>query len=131
MPAKKRKNNLKNVLNRKREEILKEAKNDIKGHLQGERKVLIETALDDGDWSVIDVAEDVDMALLESHKDSLNKIDESLRKLEEGTYGVCENCGQEITEKRLSALPFAIYCLDCQEKREEIEKVEREEEREE
>jgi len=127
MLSKKRKDDLVKILSKKREEILKEAKKEIMGHFKGDRRIEVETALDDGDWSVLDLAEDMDVAILERHKDSLNKIDESLRKLEEGTYGICENCGQKITEKRLSALPFAIYCLDCQQKKEEIEKIEKEE----
>lgn len=130
MISKKRKEKLRKILNKKREEILKEAKEEIGRHLKDERKILVETALDDGDWSVIDLAEDVDMAILERHKDSLNKIDESLINLEEGTYGICEDCGNEISEVRLKALPFAIYCLDCQKKKEDLEKIEGEEERE-
>jgi DnaK suppressor protein len=47
--------------------------------------------------------------------------------LREGTYGTCEDCGEEINTERLKVLPFAIYCRDCQEKREEIEKIETEE----
>jgi DnaK suppressor protein len=38
----------------------------------------------------------------------------ALRKLDEGGFGECERCGEEIAEKRLDALPFARYCIDCQ-----------------
>jgi DnaK suppressor protein len=38
----------------------------------------------------------------------------ALRKLDEGGFGECERCGEEIAEKRLEALPFARYCIDCQ-----------------
>jgi len=48
----------------------------------------------------------------------LLKIDEAIRKLDEGTYGICEDCGDEISEQRLKILPYAIYCIDCKEKRE-------------
>lgn len=130
MGPKKRRDNLMKILSKKREDILKEAKEEIKGHFKGDRRIEVETALDDGDWSVLDLAEDLDVALLERHKDALNRIDESLRKLKEGTYGICENCGQEISEKRLRALPFAIYCVECQHKKEELEEIEKEEERE-
>lgn len=130
MISKKRKEVLEKILKKKREEILKEANDEIGGHFKEERRIMVETALDDGDWSFADLAEDVDMALLERHKDTLNKIDEALRKLNEGTYGICEDCGQEISEKRLNALPFVIYCIECQQKREELEEIEKEEERE-
>jgi DnaK suppressor protein len=127
---KKRKETLWRTLAKKKEEILKEAKEAIGGHFDGERRIMVETALDDGDWSIVDLEEDVDMAILERHKDNLNKIEEAVRKLEEGTYGICEECGQEISEKRLNALPFAIYCIDCQQRKEELEEIEKEEERE-
>ena len=51
-------------------------------------------------------------------------------KLEEGTYGRCADCGAEITEKRLRAVPFARRCVTCQEKQEMLEKIEMEEEQE-
>ena len=44
--------------------------------------------------------------------------EEALRRLEEGTYGYCFECGEEISEKRLRALPFAVRCKDCEEARE-------------
>jgi DnaK suppressor protein len=83
--------------------------------------------MDDGDLSVVDLAEDISLRQLSMHRDTLIKIDTALRKLREGTYGICEECGDEISEKRLNILPFAIYCVDCQEKKEIIEKIEKEE----
>lgn len=130
MKSKKRKGTLEKILTKKREELLKEVKEEIGEHFEGGRRAEVETALDDGDWSVVDLAEDLDIAILEKHKDTLNKIDEALRKLDEGTYGKCNDCGQEISEKRLNVLPFAIYCVDCQQRREELEEIEKEEERE-
>lgn len=118
---------LRKQLIKRREEIVREAKTEIAKYIKGEANQLVETALDDGDWSVIDLSADINLKLLESHRGSLLKIDESLRKLKEGSYGVCEDCGGEISSERLNVMPFAIYCRDCQEKREEIEKVEREE----
>lgn len=130
MKSKKRKETLEKILKKKREEILKEVKEEIGDHFEGNRRIEVETALDDGDWSVVDLTEDLDIAILERHKDTLNKIDEALRKLDEGTYGICNDCGQDINEKRLNALPFAIYCIECQQRMEELEEIEKEEERE-
>ena len=50
--------------------------------------------------------------------ETLTKIDEALRRLEEGTYGYCFECGEEVSESRLRALPFAVRCKDCEEARE-------------
>jgi RNA polymerase-binding protein DksA len=47
---------------------------------------------------------------------SLQEVNEALRKLDEGTYGVCESCGKPIGEKRLRALPEATHCIECQTK---------------
>ncbi|RMG05596.1 MAG: TraR/DksA family transcriptional regulator [Nitrospirae bacterium] len=121
-----RKTRLKKLLLEKRQEILKEAKTEIGKFIRGENKELVETAMDDGDWSVADLAEDINLKKLTSHKESLNRIDVALRKLEEGTYGICEDCGTEISEERLRLIPFAIYCVECLEQREKMEEMERE-----
>jgi DnaK suppressor protein len=122
-----KKGNLRSMLISKREEILKEVRSEISSYIKGETKQLVETALDDGDLSIVDLSEDIRFKHLGSHRDDLLKIDESLRKLDEGTYGICEDCGDEISEARLKVLPFAIYCIDCQEKRELLEEMERKE----
>lgn len=122
-----RKERLKRVLIQKREQIIKEAKNEIKKFKSGERRQLVETVMDDGDMSVVDLAEDISLRQLSTHRETLIKIDAALRKLEEGTYGICEECGDEISEERLKVMPFAIYCRDDQERREMMERLEREE----
>ncbi len=122
-----RQETLRKQLIQRREEIVKEAKSEIAKYIKGEANQLVETALDDGDWSVIDLSADINLRLLESHRESLLKIDESLRKLREGSYGICEDCGGEISAERLKVMPFAILCRDCQEKKEELEKATREE----
>ena len=43
----------------------------------------------------------------------LSKIDYALRKIEEGEYGTCESCGEEIAPARLEARPIALFCIDC------------------
>jgi DnaK suppressor protein len=118
---------LKRQLIQHREKIVKEAKDVIVRYIKGDARQLVDTALDDGDWSVIDFSEDINLRRLETHRGSLLKIEESLRKIKEGTYGICEDCSEEISAARLRVMPFAIYCKDCQEKREELEKIEREE----
>jgi RNA polymerase-binding transcription factor DksA len=47
---------------------------------------------------------------------SLGNVNAALNKFEAGTYGVCENCGKPIPEKRLRAIPGTIYDVDCQAK---------------
>lgn len=52
----------------------------------------------------------------------LKKIDYSLGKIEEGTYGECESCGEAIAVKRLMARPVAQMCIDCKTEQESVEK---------
>lgn len=122
--AKMREENLRNLLLQKRREILKEAMEEIKRFQSDENKQLVETVLDDGDLSVVDLSEDISLKQLSSHRENLLKIDTALQKLKEGSYGICEDCGEEISEKRLEVMPFAIYCRDCQEKKELMSKLE-------
>jgi DnaK suppressor protein len=118
---------LRRALIHKREEIVREVKNEISKYIKGETRQLVDTALDDGDWSVVDLSEDISFKHMSTHRENLLKIDEALRKLSEGTYGICEDCGEAISEQRLKILPFAIFCTDCQERRELIEAIERRE----
>jgi len=110
---------------KKRQQLVAEAKNEIKNYLTGENRQVVETALDEGDWSVVDLSEDISLRKLTTHRESLLKIDEALRKIDEGTYGICEDCGEEISTERLRILPYATLCRDCQEKREIIEAAEK------
>lgn len=119
---------LRRQLIQNRENIVREARSEIAKYVKGETRQLVETALDDGDWSVIDLSEDINLRMLETHRSILLRIDEALDKIKDGTYGICEDCGEKIRAERLKVMPFAIYCRDCQEKREELERVEREEE---
>jgi DnaK suppressor protein len=52
-------------------------------------------------------------ALVGSLRDTLSDIDEALTKLDQGTYGVCENCSRPIGEPRLEAMPAARQCISC------------------
>jgi DnaK suppressor protein len=114
-------------LNKRKDAIVKEAKNEIAKYISGEHRQLVDTALDDGDWAVVDISEDINLMRLATHRKTLIEIDEALRKIAEGTYGVCEECGEEISARRLSVIPAATLCVGCKETKEQIEAVEREE----
>jgi DnaK suppressor protein len=66
----------------------------------------------------VDSQDDLDFVLIQMKTETLNKIEEALRRLSEGTYGNCIDCAGEIAESRLRALPFAIRCRECEELRE-------------
>lgn len=118
-----RKERLRRLLIKMREDIVKEAKNEIRKFKEGEKKQMVESVMDDGDLSFVDLSEDISLKQLSAHRDKLIKIDEALRKINENTYGLCEDCGDEISVERLKIIPFASYCRDCQEKKEIFDKI--------
>jgi len=76
--------------------------------------------------SVDDFVREVDLTLMQMKSETLKKIDQAIQRLEEGTYGHCQECDAEITAPRLRALPFAALCRDCQEEAESRVRAERE-----
>lgn len=112
---------LKAALLKKKDLILKEAKQEIAKYISGETRQLVDTAIDEGDWAVVDISEDINLRRLDAHRKTLRDIEEVLRKIAEGTYGICEECGEEISEKRLSVIPTAALCFTCQEMKERME----------
>ena len=74
--------------------------------------------LDEAESAEVSVQDDVEFALIQMKAETLEKIQDALRRIEEGDYGNCFNCGGEIPEARLRALPFALRCKDCEQDRE-------------
>lgn len=100
---------------------------DIKERLRGEREQLItklkgsDLSVDDSetpdpvDLAVRNYSKNVQLAVSENESRQLTFIDEALVRLEDDEYGSCLNCEKVINPKRLAAIPWARYCLDCQE----------------
>lgn len=53
----------------------------------------------------------------------LNKIKEAIERIDNGTYGICDDCGDEIAVERLDARPVTTYCIDCKTRQEQEEKA--------
>lgn len=103
----------KNSLLAKKEEILKV----IKG-----------TKDEDRDFATTEVGDSVDIAansyerevlfeLSDNERKQLNEIDLALKKIDDKTFGTCENCKGKISEERLEAIPTATLCISCQVKK--------------
>lgn len=56
---------------------------------------------------------EIDYTLEENSEHVLEAIDAALKRIEDGTYGTCVNCGKPISEERLAAIPWATHCIDC------------------
>ena len=61
---------------------------------------------------------EIDYTLGDNAEQVLSEIDGALKRIEDGTYGTCTNCGREIPEQRLEANPWASLCIDCKRKAE-------------
>ena len=116
-------NDLRKMLEDRRRELMNSVHDKIRdARAEGAKD---REVLDQGESSEVDIQEDIEFALIQMKSETLNKVNEALRRLEEGTYGNCFECGEEIAEARLRALPFAVRCKDCEEARETAEQRER------
>jgi len=71
--------------------------------------------MDRVDMATFNQAIEQDYGLLESERRVLNDIQDALQRIEEGTYGLCEQCMKQIPKRRLQILPWARYCVPCKE----------------
>jgi DnaK suppressor protein len=100
--------------------------NEVKDKLLAERAALInklkanDLSIDDAetpdpvDLAVRNYSKNVMLAVSENESRQIVLIDEALRRIEDEEYGFCQNCDKPINPKRLIAIPWARYCLDCQ-----------------
>jgi DnaK suppressor protein len=117
---------LKQMLDGRRKEIQAQVQGKMRGvREEGTWGGKMNEVLDAVESSEADIQEDLEFALIQMKSETLNKINDALLRLEQGDYGYCFDCGEEIAEKRLRALPFAVRCKDCEEQREIVEQRER------
>jgi DnaK suppressor protein len=117
VPGGTRYDELKQMLEERQRELVAEVQGKIRGvRADGAEKP--HDVMDQGETSEVDIQEDIELALIQMKAETLNKINEALARLEDGRYGMCFECGDEISEARLRALPFAVRCKDCEEARE-------------
>jgi DnaK suppressor protein len=116
---------LKQILEERRREILNEVQTKMRDVRAEGASGEGQGVLDAAEASEADIQDDIEFALIQMKSETLLKINEALHRLEEGTFGYCFECGDEISERRLRALPFAVRCKDCEEEREVAELRER------
>jgi RNA polymerase-binding transcription factor DksA len=59
------------------------------------------------------------VAMMEGERDKIRLLNDAMRRIADGTYGVCEMCGEYIQDSRLEIIPYATYCVACKEKSED------------
>ena len=80
---------------------------------------------DAAETSELGIQDDIDVGVIQIKAETLDQINAALRRIDEGRYGRCLECGCEIAEVRLQALPFAIRCRSCEDARESANQRER------
>jgi len=116
---------LKQMLGDRKRQIVSQLHDKIRDVRTENESGKMSNVLDQGESSEAGIQEDIEFALIQMKSETLNKINEALGRLEEGAYGNCFECGEEIAPQRLRALPFAVRCRDCEEARETAQRRER------
>ncbi len=83
------------------------------------KEVEPDIAQDVGDKAESSYTKEFLLSLSNAEREQLRLIDEALRRLKSSDFGLCQMCGQKIGKKRLDALPWTPYCINCQQKKEE------------
>ena len=73
---------------------------------------------DSGDESVADLLADVNLAVIDRHVEDIGQVERAILRMSAGTYGLCVDCGEDISPERLMAHPSAPRCMRCQSRRE-------------
>ena len=99
--------------------LLEEKKSSLSVDLakarDAEEETTEESTQDIADKAVSSYTREFLYSLSDGDRTTLLQIDQALARIEEGTFGACSNCGLPMAEKRLNAVPWTPYCVDCQE----------------
>jgi len=120
---------LKSILLKKRNEVVAGIEARIGRKLTTESGQKVDSAMDSADMSSHDVEQGMDYSLLEMKYEQYKDIADAFRKLENVSFGLCEECGEEIDIKRLEVNPLARYCIACKTRKENLERIQKEETR--
>ena len=91
------------------DDALNKSQKDVSGDLSGYSYHIADMATDHYD-------REFSLGLATNEQRILYKIDEATKRISDGTYGVCLECGKAIPKRRLVAMPYAYYCIKCQKK---------------
>jgi RNA polymerase-binding protein DksA len=107
----KRKSEVLDAIDHASEETIKKSQKDASGDISGYTYHMADVATDAYD-------REFSLGLVSSERKILSELGDALKKIEDGSYGVCEDCKSPIAKTRLKAIPYARLCVKCQEKRE-------------
>ncbi|HYA88222.1 MAG TPA: RNA polymerase-binding protein DksA [Nitrospirota bacterium] len=110
---------IKKLLLKQRRVLLSEVVQTLNSKIDAEK----ESFPDPTDQAVAELYNNLLLKLRGREQKLLNKIDEAISRIDSGTYGVCEECGGQISVKRLEARPVTTLCIKCKTQQEEKEKM--------
>jgi DnaK suppressor protein len=105
------------LLQSRLDELLKEAEQTVSGMTDSK-----ENFPDPTDRAALESDRNFLLRIRDRERKLIAKIREALDRFEDGTYGICESCGEDISEKRLVARPMTTLCIDCKKRQEAMEK---------
>ena len=108
----------KNLLSKRLEELLSQADNTVSGMTTPN-----ENFPDPTDRAALESDRNFMLRIRDREHKLIKKIKKALERIENGTFGICETCGEEITVKRLKARPVTSQCIECKSKEEALEKA--------
>lgn len=118
MLSKKKLDSFKKSLEERLDELLSQANETVSG-MTSEKANLP----DPTDRATLESDRNFTLRIRDRERKLIGKIKDALERIEIGTYGICESCGEDISEERLMARPVTTLCIDCKKKQETDEKV--------
>jgi len=103
-----------NLLVEQKRKLWAELREDVFRQTGEELSSQYEMPQDPGERSLLDELADAGLAVADIRRSQLTDLDAAQRRLESGTYGRCEGCGEAIDLQRLRLVPFTPYCVQCQ-----------------
>jgi DnaK suppressor protein len=101
---------IRDTLAKEKKQLLREIEADLKEGREGSKG----EGMDAYDIATEERSREISLILSDREREKLQAIESALERIEEGSYGICEKCGEEIAQERLEVMPFTRLCLTCQ-----------------
>jgi len=118
------------MLKKKQLEAFRSQLNERLGTLLDEASKTVTVMSDDGenlpdpaDRATLESDRNCELRIRDRERKLIGKIKEAIERIENGTFGICEECEEEISEKRLKARPVTTLCIECKKKQENEERL--------
>jgi DnaK suppressor protein len=118
MLSKKKIGYFKNLLNGRLDDLLNEANKTVSGMTDQKGNMP-----DPADRASLESDRNFTLRIRDRERKLIGKIKEALERIEDNSYGICEECGEDISKKRLEARPVTTFCIECKKKQETEEKA--------